>query len=382
MQASTFVILFGFGVKSKLTFSKFPFFANTQNVGRNYRKMELKRKIFILFIIAIVQSISAQNNVDEKQFQLMKPMLFEMNQKLFYENDFVTSTINPNYIPEWKKKIDLSNLDTIFNSIKKESLIELEEQNFEKQNIKYQNLKLIAKYKDEKNANLKFKIEIIENNLKDKNDSEIMFRNVIGLSNGNGFEDSLKENYLSFNIKNIANNSVKGKIKFKISFLTSYKVIKVNDFVKDSIFIFQNSKFKILSLKDNYIKFIGLDSLADKKAENIEYCNLDKNLKEVIPTSDENENSFNSMNSEIQISTPSSKVSFPSFLFDEKVKYMNFDEYSEYLDLNRKNKSDKIHYIKFTTKIKDLYFYEECYDEFREFEINVNQTINIKENGK
>ena len=58
------------------------------------------------------------------------------------------------------------------------------------------------------------------------------------------------------------------------------------------------------------------------------------------------------MNSEIQISTPSSKVSFPSFLFDEKVKYMNFDEYSEYLDLNRKNKSDKIHYIKFTTKIK------------------------------
>ena len=72
------------------------------------------------------------------------------------------------------------------------------------------------------------KIEIIENNLKDKNDSEIMFRNVIGLSNGNGFEDSLKENYLSFNIKNIANNSVKGKIKFKISFLTSYKVIKVN----------------------------------------------------------------------------------------------------------------------------------------------------------
>ena len=226
------------------------------NVGRNYRKMELKRKIFILFIIAIVQSISAQNNVDEKQFQLMKPMLFEMNQKLFYENDFVTSTINPNYIPEWKKKIDLSHLDTIFNSIKKESLIELEEQNFEKQNIKYQNLKLIAKYKDEKNANLKFKIEIIENNLKDKNDSEIMFRNVIGLSNGNGFEDSLKENYLSFNIKNIANNSVKGKIKFKISFLTSYKVIKVNDFVKDSIFIFQNSKFKILSLKDNYIKFI------------------------------------------------------------------------------------------------------------------------------
>ena len=218
--------------------------------------MELKRKIFILFIIAIVQSISAQNNVDEKQFQLMKPMLFEMNQKLFYENDFVTSTINPNYIPEWKKKIDLSHLDTIFNSIKKESLIELEEQNFEKQNIKYQNLKLIAKYKDEKNANLKFKIEIIENNLKDKNDSEIMFRNVIGLSNGNGFEDSLKENYLSFNIKNIANNSVKGKIKFKISFLTSYKVIKVNDFVKDSIFIFQNSKFKILSLKDNYIKFI------------------------------------------------------------------------------------------------------------------------------
>ena len=130
------------------------------------------------------------------------------------------------------------------------------------------------------------------------------------------------------------------------------------------------------------IKFIGLDSLADKKAENIEYCNLDKNLKEVIPTSDENENSFNSMNSEIQISTPSSKVSFPSFLFDEKVKYMNFDEYSEYLDLNRKNKSDKIHYIKFTTKIKDLYFYEECYDEFREFEINVNQTIKIKENGK
>ena len=344
--------------------------------------MELKRKIFILFIITIVQSISAQNNVDEKQFQLMKPMLFEMNQKLFYENDFVTSTINPNYIPEWKKKIDLSHLDTIFNSIKKESLIELEEQNFEKQNIKYQNLKLIAKYKDEKNANLKFKIEIIENNLKDKNDSEIMFRNVIGLSNGNGFEDSLKENYLSFNIKNIANNSVKGKIKFKISFLTSYKVIKVNDFVKDSIFIFQNSKFKILSLKDNYIKFIGLDSLADKKAENIEYCNLDKNLKEVIPTSDENENSFNSMNSEIQISTPSSKVSFPSFLFDEKVKYMNFDEYSEYLDLNRKNKSDKIHYIKFTTKIKDLYFYEECYDEFREFEINVNQTIKIKENGK
>ena len=353
-----------------------------QNVGRNYRKMELKRKIFILFIIAIVQSISAQNNVDEKQFQLMKPMLFEMNQKLFYENDFVTSTINPNYIPQWKKKIDLSNLDTIFNSIKKESLIEFEEHNFEKQNIKYQNLKLIAKYKDEKNANLKFKIEIIENNLKDKNDSKIMFRNVIGLSNGNGFEDSLKENYLSFNIKNIANNSVKGKIKFKISFLTSYKVIKVNDFVKDSIFTFQNSKFKILSLKDNYIKFIGLDSLSDKKAENIEYCNLDKNLKEVIPTSDENENSFNSMNSEIQISTPSSKVSFPSFLFDEKVKYMNFDEYSEYLDLNRKNKSNKIHYIKFTTKIKDLYFYEECYDEFREFEINVNQTINIKENGK
>lgn len=351
-------------------------------IGRNYRKMVLKRKIFILFITAIVQSMSAQDDVEEKQFQLMKPMLFEMNQKLFYENDFVKSTFNPNYIPEWKKKIDLSNLDTIFNSIKKESLIEVEEHYFEKQNIKYQNLKLITKYKDEKNANLKFKIEIIENNLKDKNNSEIMFRNVIGLSNGNGFEDSLKEKYLSFYIKNIANYSVKGKIKFKISFLTTYKVIKVNDFVKDSIFIFQNSKFKILSLKDNYIKFIGLDSLADKKAENIEYCNLNKNLKEVIPTSDENENSFNSMNSEIQISTPSSKVSFPSFLFDEKVKYMNFDEYSEYLDLNRKNKSDKIHYIKFTTKIKDLYFYEECYDEFREFEINVNQTININENGK
>ena len=34
------------------------------------------------------------------------------------------------------------------------------------------------------------------------------------------------------------------------------------------------------------------------------------------------------------------------------------------------------------TTTKDLYFYEECYDEFREFEINVNQTIKIKENGK
>lgn len=294
----------------------------------------------------------------------------------------MTSTINPNYIPEWKKKIDLSNLDTIFNSIQKESLVELEEHNFEKQNIKYQNLKLITKYKDEKNSNLKFKIEIIANSLKDKNNSEVKFRNDIGLSNGNGFDDSIKKKYFSFNLKNIANNSVKGKIRFKISFLTSYKAIKINDFIKDSIFIFQNSKFKIITLKDNYIKFIGLDSLADKKAENIGYCNLDKNLKEVIAASKENENSFGSMNSDIQIITPSSKVSFPSFLFDEKVKYMNFDEYSEYLDLNRKNKSGKIHFIKFNTKIKDLYFYEECYDEFREFEININQTISVKENGE
>ena len=357
-------------------------FMKPRHVGRNYRKMVLKRKIFILFIIAIVQSMSAQDDIEEKQFQLMKPMLFEMNQKLFYENDFVSSTINPNYIPEWKKKIDLSNLDTIFNSIQKESLVEFEEHNFEKQNIKYQNLKLITKYKDEKNSNLKFKIEIIANSLKDKNNSEITFRNVIGLSNGNGFEDSIKKNYFSFNLKNIANNSVKGKIRFKISFLTSYKAIKINDFIKDSIFMFQNSKFKIITLKDNYIKFIGLDSLADKKAENIEYCNLDKNLKEVIAASEENESSFSSMNSDVQIITPSSKVSFPSFLFDEKVKYMNFDEYSEYLDLNRKNKSGKIHFIKFNTKIKDLYFYEECYDEFREFEININQTISIKENGE
>jgi hypothetical protein len=341
--------------------------------------MELKRKIFILFLITIAQSIRAQDDVSEKQFQLMKPMLFEMNQKLFYENDFVTSTINPNYIPEWKTKIDLSNLYTIFNSIQKESLIELEEHNFEKKNIKYQNLKLITKYRDGKNSNLKFKIEIVENSLKDKYNSQIIFRNAIGLSNGNGSEDSLKIRYFSFNLKNIANNSVKGKIRFKISFLTSYKVIKVNDFVKDSIFIFQNSKFKIITLKDNYIKFIGLDSLADKKAENIEYCNLDKNLKEVIAASVENENAFGSMNSEIQINTPSSKVSLPSFLFDEKIKYMNFDEYSEYLELNRKNKSGKIHFIKFNTKIRDLYFYEECYDEFREFEININQTISEKE---
>lgn len=33
MQASTFVILFGFGAKSKLTFFKCPFFANTQTVS-------------------------------------------------------------------------------------------------------------------------------------------------------------------------------------------------------------------------------------------------------------------------------------------------------------------------------------------------------------
>jgi len=33
VQASTFVILFGFGAKSELTFFKCPFFANTQTVS-------------------------------------------------------------------------------------------------------------------------------------------------------------------------------------------------------------------------------------------------------------------------------------------------------------------------------------------------------------
>jgi hypothetical protein len=39
VQASTFVILFGFGAKSKLTVFKFPFFANTRPLCAILRRL-------------------------------------------------------------------------------------------------------------------------------------------------------------------------------------------------------------------------------------------------------------------------------------------------------------------------------------------------------
>lgn len=190
------------------------------------------------------------------------------------------------------------------------------------------------------------------------------------------FGDDLSSGGLNFHLKKMAKASVKGTLKFKVSFLSSYKAIRINDFLKDSIFEFQKSKFKILEFKDNYIKFVGLDSLADNRANNILELNLDKNLKTIVPLANKLDVS------PIQVRTPSGRYSLPPFLFEEKVKDMTFEAYSKYLDKMRKlyknKKINRIHLVKFDTKIDQLYFYEECYDIAKEFEVTIDQKISIK----
>lgn len=333
--------------------------------------------IIPFFLILNIQAAVAQIEVNEKQFELYKPMLYEANQEVFKKNDFSTETItNLNFIPDWEKKINLTVIDSLFTLIRDNILIDFEEYKEQKKELAFQNLKLIIKRKVKKFSDHAFKFEIVENNLVDKANEKVIFNNLVALVNGGAFRDDFSKGGLYFNLKKNAKASVKGTLKFKVSFLSSYKVVKVNDFLKDSIFEFQKSKFKILEFKDNYIKFVGLDSLADNRANNILELNLDKNLKTIVPLANKLDVS------PIQVRTPSGRYSLPPFLFEEKVKDMTFEAYSKYLDKMRKlyknKKINRIHLVKFDTKIDQLYFYEECYDIAKEFEVTIDQKISIK----
>ncbi len=340
--------------------------------------MNIKKGLSALFIL-IFCSINAQEELSEEQFEQFKPILYQFNQEVFYENDYLKSTIDQDYVPDWEKPIHSFDVDSLFNDVKNESIVEFEERILKGDNTKNQKLELVVKWKSKKDEKLKCRIELTANHLKDKSNQELHFRNKYGLRKGSGVSGSFHEDYLIFNLKENVVGPVTGKIKFKIAFLTSYKVMKVNDFLKDSIFEFQNSKYKILAFKDNYIRFVGLDSLSDSKAENIEYVNLDQNFKEVIPLTDYSEYRYNSESSDGLASSPSIKASWPSFLLEDKVRHMSFEEYSNYLDSKRKTVSKMIHIIKFNTKIKDLYFFEKCYDVSREFEMGINHVITVSE---
>ncbi len=339
--------------------------------------MIIKRRFSALFFLVFC-SIHAQE-LTEKQFEQIKPYLYQFNQEFFSENDYLKSIVDQDYVPDWEKPIFSFDVDSLFNDVKKESTIEFQERTQEGDSTKNQRLELVAKWKSKKGEKIKFKIELIANQLKDKSNQDLHFKDTYGLRKGSGVNDSLQEEYLSFNLKENVISPVTGKIRFKISFITSYKVLKVNDFLKDSIFEFQNSKYKIIAFKDNYIRFVGLDSLSDSKAENIEYVNLDQNLKEVIPLNEYGESNDNSEISDGFVSSPSVKASLPSYLLEDKVRHMSFEEYSKYLDSKRKTVAKKIHIIKFNTKIRDLYFFEECYDVSTEFEMDINHAITVSE---
>lgn len=317
--------------------------------------------------------INAQNSVDEKEFEKIKPMLFDLNKSLLNENDFVDSTIDIDFVPNWLKPLDDNKVDSLSEAIKKEAIVEVVEENQDMFNAQTQVLRLMTKYKVNKFLNLKFNVEIVNSIIVDNKNNQIEFKNLNGLDNTLGYDNDFKKKIFAFNFKDNVESPVKGRIKFKVSFLKSCKAFKVNDYLKDSIFEFQNSKYKIMSFKDNCLKFIGLDSLSDEKVKNINFVNLDHNLKEVIAVEDD-------LNSDINLSNSSTKISLPFFMLEEKVKYMTFEEYSNYLDSNKKSNDKKVHIIKFNVRIQNLYFYEECYLMSREFEIYINQKINLIKN--
>ena len=73
----------------------------------------------------------------------------------------------------------------------------------------------------------------------------------------------------------------------------------------------------------------------------------------------------------------SNRISLSKELFDKKIEKMSFEEYSKFLDdnIHTKIKKEIIHFIKFDTKIEKLYFYEELFDETKELEIELNESI-------
>lgn len=84
------------------------------------------KSLIIVFSI-VFQIAAAQEQLTEKQFEMMKPFLYEQNQKIFYEGDYLPSIINPNFVPEWKQTVITPDLDSIMSQIRKNSYISIDE---------------------------------------------------------------------------------------------------------------------------------------------------------------------------------------------------------------------------------------------------------------
>ena len=125
----------------------------------------------------------AQDNNEDKQFQLMKPILFEMNKKIFYKDEILPSKVNPNFIPIWSLPINRKHNKTYLKSAIIEPSVMLEEFTIQNKKVKFQNLKLNLKFIDDIKNDFKFKVEIVKNELTDYNNSKPLFTPIIFLNN-------------------------------------------------------------------------------------------------------------------------------------------------------------------------------------------------------
>lgn len=336
-------------------------------------------QIYILFLFLFFESAFTQNVGSDDKLDKIGTAFFELNKSILNENNYVDSVVDTNFNSKWDNIIDLNNVDFLFYEIKSQLISDLIQSYYDISNPK-QSLMLRIKLKKEIPFELLFNVDIEYSSLKDIKGNEIQFDSFRGVVKGAGKDLKFKSKDFFFDFKDYYEGPIKGKVKFKISFLTSYKIIRVNEFLKDSIFEFQNSKYKVQNFKDGNFSFVGLDSLADRKVKNMCHLNLDKNFNRIIPIESATYVDNLNFDGSFVKNSVSTKITLPEFLLDQKILKMSYDEYLNYIYKNKNSKYRKVHLINYRIKIHNLYIYEECYDAVREFEIDFNQRPNLIEN--